>query len=116
MDISAARPPGPAPVRQPGRAEAASSPDRAAEAGRMFENLLLRLVVSQLRKTMSLDGEGGGAGLGGSLPGKGIYGSLLDTALADAISGGGGIGLGDLVAARLRGRGAEDPDREEVRP
>ncbi len=90
------------------QASGAAGEARAREAGRMFENLLLRLVVGQLRKSMSSFGEESGM-FGDAIPGHDIYGSLLDGALADAMSAGGGIGIGDVVAAGLRRRTAAPP-------
>jgi Rod binding domain-containing protein len=75
-------------------AEPAADP-KALKAAKDFEAIFLRTLLSSLEKTTSVSG-------GGKLStGQSTYGSMIVGAMADQISGTGGIGLADIVAKSL---------------
>jgi Rod binding domain-containing protein len=75
-------------------AEPAADP-KLLKAAKEFEAIFLRTLLSSLEKTTSVKG-------GGKLDtGQSTYGSMVVGAMADQISGGGGIGLADIVAKSL---------------
>ncbi|MES1189405.1 MAG: hypothetical protein ABUL60_36650 [Myxococcales bacterium] len=68
---------------------------KVLKAAKDFEAIFLRTLLSSLEKTTSISG-------GGKLnTGQSTYGSMVVGALADNISGSGGIGLADIVAKSL---------------
>ena len=76
------------------KAEPAADP-KALKAAKDFEAIFLRTLLSSLEKTTSMSG-------GGKLTtGQSTYGSMVVGAMADQISGTGGIGLADIVAKSL---------------
>ena len=78
------------------QAEPAADP-KALKAAKDFEAIFLRTLLSSLEKTTSMSG-------GGKLTtGQSTYGSMVVGAMADQISGTGGIGLADIVAKSLAG-------------
>jgi len=84
-------------LRNAGAAKAAEAPvdPKALKAAKDFEAIFLRTLLSSLEKTTSISG-------GGKLnTGQSTYGSMVVGALADNISGSGGIGLADIVAKSL---------------
>ena len=82
------------------RNASAAKPDgpvdpKALKAAKDFEAIFLRTLLSSLEKTTSLSG-------GKKLDtGPSTYGGMIVGALADNISGSGGIGLADIVAKSL---------------
>jgi Rod binding domain-containing protein len=66
----------------------------AERAGLGFERMLLVQLTQQLAKTAEPEGEGASVA-------SAAYRDLLPGALADAIVAGGGIGLGDALAAQV---------------
>ncbi len=76
---------------------------RALKAAKDFEAIFLRTLLSSLEKTT---GMGGG---GSPTTGQSTYGSMVVGAMADQISGSGGIGLADVVAKSLLGHVAPGP-------
>jgi flagellar protein FlgJ len=64
---------------------------RLQEAGRQFETIFLRQILSSLERTAQVQ-------RGSGLSSGGLYGSMLVDAVADAVSRAGGIGLGKLLA------------------
>lgn len=75
-------------------AQPAADP-KALKAAKDFEAIFLRTLLSSLEKTTSMSG-------GGKLDtGQSTYGSMIVGAMADQISGSGGIGLADIVAKSL---------------
>jgi Rod binding domain-containing protein len=83
-------------LRAAGAAKAEAPVDpKALKAAKDFEAIFLRTLLSSLEKTTSMSG-------GGKLnTGQSTYGSMVVGALADNISGSGGIGLADIVAKSL---------------
>ncbi|RYZ09484.1 MAG: hypothetical protein EOO73_04095 [Myxococcales bacterium] len=78
------------------KTEPATDP-KALKAAKDFEAIFLRSLLSSLEKTTSMSG-------GGKLTtGQSTYGSMVVGAMADQISGTGGIGLADIVAKSLAG-------------
>jgi len=76
------------------KTEPATDP-KALKAAKDFEAIFLRTLLSSLEKTTSMSG-------GGKLTtGQSTYGSMVVGAMADQISGTGGIGLADIVAKSL---------------
>jgi Rod binding domain-containing protein len=76
------------------QAEQAVDP-KALKAAKDFEAIFLRTLLSSLEKTTSMSG-------GGKLDtGQSTFGSMVVGAMADQISGSGGIGLADIVAKSL---------------
>lgn len=70
---------------------------KALKAAKDFEAIFLRTLLSSLEKTTSVNG-------GGKLnTGQSTYGSMVVGAMADQISGTGGIGLAEVVARSLVG-------------
>ncbi len=68
---------------------------KALKAAKDFEAIFLRTLLSSLEKTTSMSG-------GGKLnTSQSTYGSMVVGAMADQISGTGGIGLADVVAKSL---------------
>jgi Rod binding domain-containing protein len=80
-------------------AGAAKSPEpvdpKTLQAARDFEAIFLRSLLSSLEKTTAV------AGNGKPSTSQSTYGSMVVGALADSISGSGGIGLADLIAKSL---------------
>ncbi len=75
-------------------AEPAVDP-KVLKAAKDFEAIFLRTLLSSLEKTTSMSG-------GGKLnTSQSTYGSMVVGAMADQISGTGGIGLADIVAKSL---------------
>ncbi len=69
---------------------------KALKAAKDFEAIFLRTLLSSLEKTTSINGASGKPNTGQS-----TYGSMVVGALADNISGSGGIGLAAIVAKSL---------------
>ena len=69
---------------------------KALKAAKDFEAIFLRTLLSSLEKTTSING-----GAAKPTTGQSTYGSMVVGALADNISGSGGIGLADIVAKSL---------------
>ena len=69
---------------------------KALKAAKDFEAIFLRTLLSSLEKTTSMSG-----GANKPTTGQSTYGSMVVGALADNISGSGGIGLADIVAKSL---------------
>jgi Rod binding domain-containing protein len=69
---------------------------KALKAAKDFEAIFLRTLLSSLEKTTSAGGAGGKLNTSQS-----TYGSMVVGALADKISGNGGIGLADVIAKSL---------------
>lgn len=68
---------------------------KALKAAKDFEAIFLRTLLSSLEKTTAVSS-------GGKLnTGQSTYGSMVVGALADRISGSGGIGLAEVVAKSL---------------
>lgn len=68
---------------------------QALKAAKEFEAIFLRTLLSSLEKTTSVSG-------GGKLnTSQSTYGGMVVGALADNISGSGGIGLAEIVAKSL---------------
>jgi Rod binding domain-containing protein len=76
------------------QAQPAADP-KALKAAKDFEAIFLRTLLSSLEKTTAVSGSGR---LNTS---QSTYGSMVVGALADKISGSGGIGLADIVAKSL---------------
>jgi Rod binding domain-containing protein len=70
-------------------------------AAREFESIFLRALLAPLEKTTQV----GSSGSSGTAPSA--YGSMVVGAMADSISGAGGIGLTEIVAKALSARAAE---------
>lgn len=70
-----------------------------AQASRQFEALLLQQLVSVMRSTA-----GGEGGLFSSGAGSQMYAHLFDQSFADAMSAGGGVGVGSVLARSMGGR------------
>jgi len=68
---------------------------RALQAAKDFEAIFLRTLLSSLEKTTSVSGSGR------LDTGQSTYGGMVVGALADNISGSGGIGLAEIVAKSL---------------
>lgn len=85
-----------APLHELGAAQQKPAVDpKALKAAKDFEAIFLRTLLSSLEKTTSVSG-------GGKLnTGQSTYGSMIVGAMADNISGSGGIGLADIVAKSL---------------
>jgi len=83
-------------LREVGHAQAETPVDpKALKAAKDFEAIFLRTLLSSLEKTTSISG-------GKKLDtGQSTYGGMIVGALADNISGSGGIGLADIVAKSL---------------
>jgi Rod binding domain-containing protein len=79
-----------------GSSKAAETVDpKALKAARDFEAIFLRSLLSSLEKTTAVSA-------GGKLDtSQSTYGSMVVGALADNISGSGGIGLADIIAKSL---------------
>lgn len=69
---------------------------KALKAAKDFEAIFLRTLLSSLQKTTSMSG-----GTAKQNTGQSTYGSMVVGAMADSISGNGGIGLADIVAKSL---------------
>ena len=69
---------------------------KALKAAKDFEAIFLRTLLSSLEKTTSMSG-----GANKPTTGASTYGSMVVGALADNISGSGGIGLAGIVAKSL---------------
>ena len=73
---------------------------KALKAAKDFEAIFLRTLLSSLEKTTSTSG-------GGKLnTSQSTYGSMVVGAMADQISGTGGIGLAEVIAKSLMPKGA----------
>jgi len=84
-------------LREAGHAQAEAPVDpKALKAAKDFEAIFLRTLLSSLEKTTSMSGGAGKPSTGAS-----TYGSMVVGALADNISGSGGIGLAGIVAKSL---------------
>ena len=84
-------------LREVGHAQAERPVDpKALKAAKDFEAIFLRTLLSSLEKTTSMSG-----GATKPSPGASTYGSMVVGALADNISGSGGIGLAGIVAKSL---------------
>ncbi|MBI5509027.1 MAG: peptidoglycan DD-metalloendopeptidase family protein [Deltaproteobacteria bacterium] len=83
---------------------AAGAADRAAtrRVAREFESLLLNEVMKSMRRTVPE------SPLGEGLAGE-IFTGMLDETFADALAGGAGLGLADLLAAQLTPENAAPP-------
>jgi Rod binding domain-containing protein len=82
---------------------------KALKAARDFEAIFLRSLLSSLEKTTAVSG-------GGKLnTSQSTYGSMVVGALADNISGSGGIGLADVIAKSLSAAHV-DPSAEPKPP
>lgn len=77
---------------------------KALKAAKEFEAIFLRTLLSSLEKTTSVAGGGGKLNTSQS-----TYGSMVVGALADKISGTGGIGLAEVVARSLNAHGNSVP-------
>lgn len=69
------------------RAQGGTRDDQAREAAKQFEALLVRQLWQIMRKTA------GDAMAGGSGPGSGMYGHMMDEAMASHLTEAGGLGL-----------------------
>jgi Rod binding domain-containing protein len=79
----------------PVNAEAAQAPDpRIVKAARDFEAIFVRQMLRSLEKTTSI-------GSGHQASGAGTYGSMVVNAMADAVSGAGGLGLSEVLVKHL---------------
>ena len=87
-----------------GGANAADRAARAAQAGRQFEGLFLKQLVSQLRESA-----GGEDGLFGSAPGAGVMEDWFDDYFAAHLAQGRGVGLGKQLAGKLAGTSRGEP-------
>ncbi|MEM7446639.1 MAG: rod-binding protein [Myxococcota bacterium] len=72
-----------------------SKQTNSAQAAGQFEELILAQLVRVLRETSVSDG------MLGKAPGASVFGHLVDQALTQALSDGGGIGLRDALDASL---------------
>jgi len=72
----------------------ASQPGKAEKAARDFESVLLTSVFDSLERTFAWDAED-------RTPGAGDYRMMETRALADAVSSGGGIGIGQFILRHL---------------
>ncbi|HVY62427.1 MAG TPA: hypothetical protein VHF22_12280 [Planctomycetota bacterium] len=91
------------PAAGPGKAGAApgaSREEQAKEAGRQFEEMFVRLILTEVRKAASEANLGGEEEPAGGF----IYDGMADEALASAVVAKGGLGLGDVIAEQVRGR------------
>jgi hypothetical protein len=77
---------------------------KTAKAARDFESVLLTPVFDALQKSFAFDAED-------ETPGASDYRLMGTRALVEAVSNGGGIGIGRLI---LRHLGAHQPSRESV--
>jgi Rod binding domain-containing protein len=84
------------------KAEPAVDP-KALQAARDFEAIFLRTLLSSLEKTTGVSGSGK------PNTGQSTYGSMVVGALADKISGNGGIGLAEIVAKSLSAHNSPAP-------
>lgn len=84
------------PLEQIARNPNISEADRAKEAARQFEAVLLRQILQTAHKTglEGLTGESSGA--------KDIYFDMMNYHLADTISKAGGLGLASALEVQLR--------------
>jgi flagellar protein FlgJ len=72
-----------------------SAPDpRIVKAARDFEAIFVRHMLKSLEKTTSV-------GSGHSAAGSGTYGSMVVNAMAEAVSGAGGLGLSDVLVKSM---------------
>ncbi len=83
------------------RAQASSGDEQAREAAKQFEALLVRKLWQIMRKTAG-DAMAGGAG-----PGAGMYGHMMDEAMASHLTEAGGLGLAPQLERAFGVRGAE---------
>jgi Rod binding domain-containing protein len=84
-------------LREVGQAQADTPVDpKVLKAAKEFEAIFLRTLLSSLEKTTSMSG-----GANKPTTGASTYGSMVVGALADNISGSGGIGLAGIVAKSL---------------
>lgn len=79
---------------------------KALKAAKDFEAIFLRTLLSSLEKTTSATGSGK------LNTGQSTYGSMVVGAMADQISGTGGIGLAEVVARSLVGHTSAAPAAE----
>lgn len=89
IELSAIGKPGPA-------AEPTAAPKpEALKAAREFESIFLRTLLSSLEKTTKSTG-------GGSLSaGQSAYGGMVVSAMADAMTSAGGIGLAEIIVKAM---------------
>jgi Rod binding domain-containing protein len=89
------------PIQAPSGPEATPEQQKAfhekREAARAFEAIFVRKMLASLEKSSKpgATGEAGGGGAGG------IYASMMVSALSDAVSASGGIGLADVILQAL---------------
>lgn len=69
---------------------ASDNPEKAAEAARQFEAILVRQFLGESMKPLL---EGGPSGQ--------VYGYLMTNSLADTITKGGGLGISNILQAQL---------------
>ncbi len=91
------------------RAAPSGGRGEVARAARQFETLLLRQLWKSMRRTLGSGSLGGAAG-------SSVYGGMLDDAMAQALSEGGGLGFAEMLARRLGGQreGAALPDEARI--
>jgi Rod binding domain-containing protein len=83
---------------------------KALKAAKDFEAIFLRTLLSSLEKATSVSG-------GGKLnTSQSTYGSMVVGALADNISGSGGIGLAEVVARSLSVQAAQPSPSSGPKP
>ena len=95
-------------------ADAASKPgiDQARATARQFEEVFVRMMLQEMRKSVSTDAEGS---LFGSGPGSSTYEGWFDTHMAEHLTGNRGIGLADVMIEQWQRRGlvANDAGKQE---
>ena len=92
MTLDGLRAPG---ANVPGSDEAAALHARNLDVARKFEAVLMRQLVSVMRKTAQ------GGGLMGSQGASGQYMAMFDEVMADKLAEGGGVGLAAVLAEAL---------------
>jgi Rod binding domain-containing protein len=98
----------PLPQGMPLQESAQRMRDRAAKTAGEFEQLFVRTLVSSLRATSSLGGEGGG--MFGSGPGADTYGDWFDQNLAGEVCATADIGIAKSLLADMERHGQVAPD------
>lgn len=78
-------------VMDRGRAPMAREPDKAADAAKQFEAILLRQILTESMGSLV---NGGGAGS--------VYGYMVTDTLADSMSKAGGLGMSEILEAQFK--------------
>lgn len=99
-----------APSAPIGSTQPADESAKILQAGKDFETVFLRQMLSALERTTKVGGQGP------SVPGQQAYGSMIVEAVADAVAAAGGIGLGSVLAqALMQKTGAAESENNPTR-